>query len=198
MFAARGVPFDPSAWAGWGHEIYDGQEHLAQSTSRHAYLAWERDRLRTVVAASGADDVEGLLDDLHAASKDFTLAAYDDVADTLADLRAQGLVVAVCSNWDWDLDRAMARAGLEGMADVVVTSARAGARKPHPRIFAETLRLCDVPPAQALFVGDTWGPDVEGPVAMGMWAVHICRDDRPGPTPPLPPGVRRISDLREL
>ena len=198
MFARRGVPFDPSAWAGWSSAIYDGQEHLAQSASRDAYVAWERARLRAVVRSCGTDDVDGLVDELHAASKDFALAAYDDVPDTLAELRAQGLVVAVCSNWDWDLDRAMARAGLDGAADVVVTSARVGARKPHPRIFTETLRRCNVPPAQALFVGDTWGPDVEGPVAAGMWAVHVCRDDRPGPTPPLPPGVRRISDLREL
>ena len=198
VFAARGVPFDAAAWAGWSHEIYDGQEHLEHSANRDTYVAWERQRLRTVVADCGADDVDGLVDELHAASKDFTLAAYDDVADMLGDLRAQGLVVAVCSNWDWDLDQALDRAGLGGAADVVVTSARAGARKPHPRIFAETLRRCDVPASQALFVGDTWGPDVEGPTAIGMWAVHICRDDRPGPTPHLPPGVRRISDLREL
>ena len=198
VFARRGLRLDPSAWAGWDNQVYDGQEHVEQSRTRDTYVAWERERLRAVVASSGADDVEGLVDDLHAASKDFTLAAYDDVAPVLADLRARGVVVAVCSNWDWDLDRALAQAGLDGAADVVVTSAQAGARKPHPRIYTETLRRCGVPASEALFVGDTWGPDVEGPIAVGMAAVHLCRDDRPGPTPPLPSGVRRIFDLREL
>jgi len=198
VFASRGLRLDPSDWAGWDRQVYDGQEHVEQSRTRDTYVAWERERLHGVVASYGADDVEGLVDDLHAASKDFTLAAYDDVTPVLSDLRAQGLVVAVCSNWDWDLDRALDQAGLGGAADVVVTSARVGARKPHPRIFTETLRRCGVHASQALFVGDTWEPDVEGPTAMGMWAVHVCRDDRPGPTPALPPGVRRISDLREL
>ena len=197
VFARRGLRFDPSAWAGWGHEIYDGQEHLEQSVSREAYVAWERDRLRAVVGRCGVDDVEGLVDDLHAASKDFDLGAYDEVPGVLADLRAQGQVVAVCSNWDWDIDLALQRAGLAEAADVVVTSAQVGARKPHRRIFAETLERCDVAPSEALFVGDTWGPDVVGPTAAGMWAVHIVRDDRPGPTPALPAGVRRIADLRE-
>src|SRR5436309_823923 len=82
--------------------------------------------------------------------------------------------IAVCSNWDWHLDRAMAQAGLDGLVDVMVTSAQAGARKPHPRIFERTLEKCRVTdPAEVVFVGDSWGPDVEGPSAMGMRPVHV-------------------------
>lgn len=198
VFERWSVPFDSSTWAAWTNRVHDGQEHVEHSASRDAYVAWELERLRSVVANLPVHDGEAMVADLHAASKDFALAAYDEVADVLAALRARGVTVAVCSNWDWDLDRALERSGLDGAADVVVTSARAGARKPHARIFAVTLERCGVGADEAVFVGDSWGPDVEGPLAMGMAAVHLCRPDRPGPAPPLPAGARRISDLREL
>ncbi len=111
----------------------------------------------------GDDELEPLVADLHRATKTYTLAPYDDVPDVLIELRRRGLVLAVCSNWDWDLERAVASVGLDGLVDAIVTSAQAGARKPHPRIFEHTLDRCGLAPAETLFVGDTWGPDVEGP-----------------------------------
>jgi putative hydrolase of the HAD superfamily len=108
----------------------------------------------------------------------------------LARLRAGGHRLAVCSNWDWDLAEAMDEAGLGGAVDVMVSSAWAGARKPHPRIYRYTLlRLSEggITPRndQVLFVGDTWGPDVEGPLAMGMTPLYLERPDHwPDPSAP--------------
>ena len=105
-------------------------------------------------------------------------------------LRERGLQLAVCSNWDWDLEPAIAEAGLEDAFDLVVSSAWAGARKPHPRIFRHTLSLLELAPADVVFVGDTWGPDVEGPRAVGMCACYLERDghwaDTTLPTVPRP------------
>ena len=81
---------------------------------------------------------------------------------------------------------------------MVVTLAPAGARKPHPPIFRPTLERCGVGPARALVVGDTLDADVEGPVAYGMRAVHVWRDDAPGDPPPLPAGASRATDLRAV
>lgn len=201
VFARHGFAFDAERW-GWNFvgESNDGDEHLAQSASRDAYLAWERERLRRRArnCGVGEDDLEALVADLHVASKTYTLKAYDDVPDVLAELRRRGLILAICSNWDWDIDRAVAGAGLDGMVDVVVTSARAGARKPHPRIFRQTLGRCYVAPPEALFVGDTIGADVDGPLAYGMSALHVWRDDMVGEPPPLPAGATRAPDLRAV
>ena len=82
----------------------------------------------------------------------------------LAELRARGLRIVVCSNWDWDLREAVAESGLTDAVDALVSSAWVGARKPHPRIYAAALAEAGVPAAEVLFVGDTWGPDVVGPV----------------------------------
>jgi putative hydrolase of the HAD superfamily len=95
----------------------------------------------------------------------------------------------------------MASAGLDGLVDVMVTSARAGARKPHPRIFRYTLDACGVDAADTVFVGDSWGPDVEGPAALGMRAVHVWRPEWDGerePPPPVTDGVVRVPDLQGL
>ena len=77
---------------------------------------------------------------------------------------------------------------------MVVTSAQAGARKPHPRIYQVTLERCGVAAADALFVGDTWGPDVEGPRAAGLHPVLVWRNGAEAPADV--PGVHRVADLR--
>jgi putative hydrolase of the HAD superfamily len=201
VFARHGQRFDEGTW-GWNFvgEAADGDEHLDHSVDRDAYVSWERERLRRRARACGVgeDDLEALVADLHVASKTYTLEPYDEVPDVLAELRRRGLTLAICSNWDWDIDRAVTGAGLAGLVDVVVTSARAGARKPHPRIFRDTLDRCAVEPAETLFVGDTFAPDVEGPVAMGMRALHVWRDGMDGTPPPLPEGATRSGDLRAV
>lgn len=201
VLAARGHRLEQAAYDAWQAEVYDGMDHVAHSASRDTYLAWERDRLRRLADASGVerDDVEELAADLHHAIRDFRLATYDEVPGVLESLRARGVTVAVCSNWTWDLDRALEQSGLGQAADVVVTSAQVGVRKPHPRIFEVTVAECGVSPADALFVGDTWYPDVEGALAVGLRPVHVWRSDDAhvgGTPPPLPPGVARVRDLR--
>ena len=198
VFARHGFRLDEDAHERWRSEAADGLEHGPESASREQYRAWERERLRRLVTACGVgpDDATRLVEDLDSASKGFTMAAYDDAAPVLGELRRRGLTVAVCSNWDWDLDRALAQSGLDGLVDVAVTSARAGARKPHPRIYRYTLERCAVAADQALFVGDSWQPDVEGPRALGLSPVHIWRDGNSSvESPPPAEGIPRIRDL---
>ncbi len=200
VMARFGLTVDPDARAEWAAQSGDGLEHLEHSVDRERYVAWELSRLCQLVERCGAApaDVEEVASQVYAALKTFTLAAYDEVPDVLRQLRERGVTVAVCSNWDWDLDHAMAQAGLDGLVDVAVTSAQAGARKPHPRIFRHTLERCGVGPDEAVFVGDSWHPDVEGPLAAGLRPVHLWRPDEreSEEPPPLVDGVQRVADLR--
>ena len=198
VFERHGYTLDPGAWDRVAElDLLDGVEHVEQSASRDRYVAWERERLRERAAACGVgeDDLERLVADLHDATKTYTLEPYPEAAAVLKALRDGGVTVAVCSNWDWDLDRALASTGVAGLVDVVVTSAQAGARKPHPRIFRHTLERCGGEPAEALFVGDTWVPDVEGPRAVGMAAVHVRRDRDGDPGPEAVGDLRAVLDL---
>jgi putative hydrolase of the HAD superfamily len=178
--------------------LYDGQEHHEHSRSRDHYRAWELDRLRALArrAGVGPDDLDVLVADLDAAGKQFTITAFPEAHSVLTELRHRGVVVAVCSNWDWDLDRALEATGLAELVDHQVTSAQAGARKPHPHIYGQTLARCGVSAADALFIGDSLTCDVQGPLSVGIPAVHIWRDA--GEPPPLPPGADRVADLGAL
>ena len=177
---------------------YNGVEHADHSVSEEAYEAWVRVRLRDLTAACGVPDphVEDLVEALRASDQG-PMVPYPEAAATLASLRASGLAIGVCSNWGWELDGFLDRVGLLELVDVGVTSARAGARKPHRIIYDVSLRALAVDPADAVFVGDSWEPDVRGPREIGMAAVHVWREEeRRGLVPPvLEPGDVRVGDL---
>jgi putative hydrolase of the HAD superfamily len=155
----------------------DGIEHDEHSKSRDHYVAWQQARVRQIIEESGVpkgdDDI--LFSQITERLGLPDLVAFDDAKPVLATLRARGLALAICSNWDWDLLEAIDNAGLTGTVDVVVSSAWVGARKPHPRIYADTLERLGLDATDALFVGDTWTCDVEGPRQAGMQPVYIRR-----------------------
>jgi putative hydrolase of the HAD superfamily len=180
---------------------YNGIEHLEHSSDQATYEAWARVRLGELALASGVspERLEGVVDDLRALDGT-PVMAYPDAAPTLLELRSRGYRLAICSNWGWEIEPSLDQAGLLDLVDVAVTSARVGARKPHPRIFSSVTGPLGVEPAAALFVGDSLGPDVTGPLAVGMAAAHLWRpeDHGSGPPPRLPTGGVRIRTLHEL
>jgi putative hydrolase of the HAD superfamily len=209
VVARHGYTLSEEAKEMWWSGDIDGEEHEAASVSREHYVAWQEERLLAMLATADIHpgEYERILADLHAGRAERVMEAYAEVPAVLAELRCRGLHLAICSNWDWDLDRAIDEVGLTGIVDTVMSSAWAGARKPHPRIFERTLEqvaahLGDtLEPTEVLFVGDTWGPDVEGPLAAGLRPAYLERDGHwPDATlPPGPPGaevVPRLLDLR--
>jgi putative hydrolase of the HAD superfamily len=197
VFSAHGYTVDPAILDDYFCR-YDGVEHADHSVSEEAYEAWVRARLHNLANDAGVDDVHvaDVIEDLRATDQ-ARMVAYPEAAATLAYLRAEGLAVGVCSNWGWELDAYLAQVGLLHLVDAAVTSARAGARKPHPGIYAHSARSLEVDPREVVFVGDSWEPDVRGPRRAGMAAVHIWREDeRPGQSPPpLEPGDHRVEEL---
>lgn len=111
----------------------------------------------------------------HRFSRPETYEVYADVAPALAALRAQGLRLAVVSNWDRRLAGILPGLGLDRFFDAVLISAEVGVEKPHPEIFHAALRRLAVEPEAALHVGDQRLEDVEGAVGAGMRALHLLR-----------------------
>jgi len=180
---------------------YDGVEHAAHSVSEESYEAWVRSRLCDLTSACRVDpaDTDTVIDALRASDAG-RMTAYLDSASTLCQLRQAGMAIGVCSNWGWDLEAFLRQVGLAELIDAAVTSARAGARKPHPRIYAHSCQALGVDPRDVVFVGDSWDPDVRGPKEAGMSAVHVWRaDERTGQMPPeQAAGDVRIGTLSEL
>lgn len=89
-------------------------------------------------------------------------------------LVADGLRVGIVSNGMDASRRALARClGLERRVGTLLSSERAGVRKPHARIFELAARELHVPAARCWFVGDHPVNDVAGAHAAGMHAVWL-------------------------
>jgi putative hydrolase of the HAD superfamily len=171
----------------WFENEHDGLLHEEHSTDEAAYERWRRDRILGMLAECDVHpgEYEVIVERLRSGKSTRVLEPYAEAASVLAELRARGVQLAVCSNWDWDLAEAVDEVGLTGATDVLVSSAWAGARKPHPLIFEHTLAKTGADPQRTLFVGDTWGPDVVGPRALGMTPLYLLRVDHwPDPTAP--------------
>jgi HAD superfamily hydrolase (TIGR01549 family) len=65
--------------------------------------------------------------------------------------------------------------GINELFDVVVVSGAVNKRKPSEEIFRSTLKLMNLCPEEAVFVGDTIDADIEGAKAVGMRAIYIER-----------------------
>jgi putative hydrolase of the HAD superfamily len=199
VFSEHGHRVDPAAFDRY-HQRWDGVDHVEHSSSRETYLAWARQRLTALAAecgvADGARDV--LVDALIAVDLRTAMVVFPEVPAVLAELRRRGLTLGVCSNWGWDLDAALHATGVDALVDVGVTSARVGYRKPHPAIYGSILTALGVAASEAVFVGDSWEPDVLGPIGVGMRSVHVWRSARTDEPPPMTPGMTRVSDLRPL
>jgi putative hydrolase of the HAD superfamily len=197
IFATHGYALEKAALDDY-YLRYDGVEHREHSINEEAYSAWVRARLRDLTDVCGVQEqhVEDLLDALGDVNQG-EMVSYAEAWATLSSLRDAGLAIGVCSNWGWELDAFLDQAGLLGLVDASVTSARAGSRKPHPDIYDVSIAALGVETADVVFVGDSWEPDVRGPRRAGMTAVHVWREEerRGQRAPALQPGDYRVGDL---
>lgn len=118
--------------------------------------------------------------------------------EVLAALRAGGRRLAIVSNTGRTpgvvLRQVLERHGVLGHFEVTSFSDEVGWRKPHPRIFRETLARAGVAPERALHVGDDAVADVAGARAIGMRAGHFRAPGRDG----APEADFVLYDLAEL
>jgi putative hydrolase of the HAD superfamily len=177
LVAEQGYALPANVRERWWNDGIDGMEHDEHSVSRDHYIAWQQSRVRSMLGECGVPEAAqtAFIARVREMGAHNRIDAYAEVEAVLRELRGRGVALAICSNWDWDLHEAVESAGLTGSVDVVVSSAWVGARKPHPRIYTHTLEQLGVAPDEALFVGDTWACDVDGPRAAGMRAIYLRR-----------------------
>ncbi len=104
--------------------------------------------------------------------------AYPDALPALAELTGAGLRLAVVANWDISLRDVLARLGLAGHFEVIVTAAAVGVAKPDPEPFRVTLERLGAAPERCAHVGDDPVTDVAGARAAGLAAVLVDRSGR--------------------
>ena len=173
LIADAGGTVDESAVVAWQMMPTEHRDH---SSSRETYQSWSIGRFRALLAQCGV--AEHRLDAVGPG-----VGTHPERGDRAPprwcprDHRRAcdaGLVVALCSNWDWDLGRHLLANGLEDAFDLVVCSAIAGYRKPNRAIFDLVLEGIGIDPAAVLFVGDDVEADLVGAIGAGITPVHAA------------------------
>jgi putative hydrolase of the HAD superfamily len=162
---------EASDWAG----LVDLRRRCAAVVQDHLHTALPLDDVRDAMLAA------------------IRFRPYPEVPGVLARLRADGVRLAVVSNWDVSLHDVLERTALRRLVDAVVISAELGVGKPDPAIFRAALERLGVQPERAMHVGDSLEADVAGARAAGLEAVLVVREGAAAPA-----GVRVVSSLAEL
>lgn len=165
----------------WGRirAAENAQEDLATSDTRER--RWWHNLVHEVFGALGVlpafgDRFEGFFNELYELfAHPNVWYVFDDVEPALCALGQMELRLSVVSNWDTRLHRLLRDLGLRDRFELVLTSAEAGYRKPHPAIFEEALNRLQVPAEKAIHVGDSYEDDIVGAQQVGIEAVIIDR-----------------------
>ncbi|HVX97864.1 MAG TPA: HAD family hydrolase [Polyangia bacterium] len=92
-------------------------------------------------------------------------------------LRAAGFRLAIVSNSEGTIDAMLTEVGLKPYFETIIDSAIVGSVKPDPRIFQIALERLDVPPSDAVMIGDLPTADVFGPRVLGIRAALVDPHD---------------------
>jgi len=165
----RGVERDAErVRAAFRAEVAYYRPRSVEGRDAESLAALRRDCTGVFLAEAGSD-----LDPAGFAEAFVDSLVFRPVAGALAAvdrLRAQGLALAVVSNWDVGLREKLGP--LASRFACVVTSAEVGAAKPDPAVFHAALERLEIPAGRALHIGDEQG-DEDGARAAGMrfrWA----------------------------
>jgi putative hydrolase of the HAD superfamily len=154
----------------------EGLDHSAWSGSREAYAGWAASVLSELRQAAWPGKGElnrcivPALEQLHQAP----MVAMPGARACLKRLKSAGFTTAICSNWGWDLHEDLSRTGVLEYVDYLVSSAQAGYRKPHPRIYQSVLSLAGCTAKDAVFIGDSLRTDVLGPQSSGIRSLLLA------------------------
>ncbi|HSI72673.1 MAG TPA: HAD-IA family hydrolase [Fimbriimonas sp.] len=137
-----------------------------------------------------ADALRQRVDELAWEEPSQMFALYPDVLPCLRRLHAQGIEMAVISNWDYSLHRCLRMFELESYFKVRLASLEEGIEKPDSRLFEIALEQLGATPDETVHVGDDPIDDVEGARRAGLRAVHLDRSGATGDA------IRSLDELR--
>jgi HAD superfamily hydrolase (TIGR01509 family) len=107
---------------------------------------------------------------------DTALEPFDDALETVRELRALDVAVAVASSSPRArLDRTLARAGLADAFAVSVAGDEVARGKPAPDMFLAAAERLGVPPERCAVIEDS-APGIAAGLAAGMRTVGVARD----------------------
>ncbi len=121
-------------------------------------------------------------------------------AETLENLRPHYRLVLATNAMDsgpGEVERALARVGIDGFFELIYTAKHSGHRKDSPEFYRALLELLGLHASELLMVGDSYHPDVEVPAEAGCRTIWFNPEHKPCPSNP-PRHAAVISHLGAL
>lgn len=181
---AVGIELDdePAGSTYLGHLRHGWPDYLRRNQTRDLDLCrrwwmelterWLRD---LNVAEYDLEEIMRASDELLYSPENGYFEAFDDSIPTLQGLRAQGVKLAIASNWDISLFRVLKDWGLADYFEFVAASHVEGFEKPDSRLFHCVSHALDLQPSQILHIGDNPIDDYQGAVGAGFQARLLDR-----------------------
>ena len=159
-----------------------GMESLGTQKGLEVERAFWKELVRRVFAAHGGlEDFDRYFDLIYNVfrSKE-SWRVFEDVTESglLDQLRNEGVVLGVISNWDSRLPEILKNTGLAPYFNFILASTVVGSAKPDAGIFREALQRAGVSPAEACHIGDEPATDIEGARNVGIASILIDRQGR--------------------
>ena len=101
---------------------------------------------------------------------------FPDSLPVLREMKSEGFPLGLVSDaqqvFYWEEGRMV---GIEQFFDYMIVSSELGFKKPDPRLFAIACTLLNVPPREAVYIGDSAKRDIPGPKQIGMRVILVNR-----------------------
>lgn len=156
------------------HEYYEQRDKDFHETTYHFVL---RELLKELGYAEVAETVlRSALDALYSVTQTNWQIEEDTVA-ALKKIKSQNYKLGIFSNAgdDKDVQELIENFGIRSYFDFVLTSAACYYRKPHPRAFEIALAQWNIPPNEAVMIGDSLEADIYGAKNLRMQTIWITR-----------------------
>ena len=159
-----------------------GMESLGQQKGLEVERKFWKELVRRVFAMHGGlNDFDRYFDHIYDVfrSKE-SWRVFEDVTESglLDQLKNNGTVLGVVSNWDSRLPEILNNTGLASYFDFILASTVVGSAKPHAGIFQEALQRAGVTPSEACHIGDEPTADIEGARNVGIHSILVDRKNR--------------------
>ncbi len=100
-------------------------------------------------------------------------ALFPGTIDVLTELKEKYILHIITNGFEEIQDIKMTQSGLAPFFKEIITSEKAGARKPHPAIFNYSLQMANASANECLMIGDNQLVDIEGAQKIGMDGVFF-------------------------
>ncbi len=133
--------------------------------------------------------------DMYVATSPLKTALMEGTKEVLSTLQARGYRMHIITNGFEEIQYVkLKNTGIDHYFEEIITSERAGVKKPHQQIFHHSLKLAKASPNDSVMIGDDLPVDILGAKAVGMKQVYF----NPKAAPHQEEITKEIQSLKEM